>query len=574
MAHSWFSRIRAPRSRAPLLVVLLMLTLALTAVLAREAHQASVSHHRVAQSVLRDYVEFASWEFSRAARNEMGMAFDEGLTVSQRAIPFGTAATDAGGPLPPEGCGPGCGKRLPVVTVFRIDPATGHIATHGAPLDPAATRVLTDLHPRVRESRGTETPCTMLVRHLNPPNGTPIAIGFTMAGSRMYPDAPQEMYGFVAERVAVAQLFERIMKQRPLLPPTLIRHGDGNAALSVRVLDEADQQLYESPGFEPSAYAAGEKLDRMAGLLSYEMRLRPSAAEALVIGGLPQSRVWWLLGVLALTTGLVVVALVQLRREYELARLRSDFVSGVSHELRTPLAQIRMFSETLLLGRVRNEDEARRSLEIIQQESRRLGHLVDNVLHFSKGQHGTSRLVRESRPLVPLLREVVDAFAPLARARRVTVRFVEDDDVTASVDASALRQIVLNLLDNAVKYGPLGETVTVTVAFDPGTSNARIMVDDEGAGIATTDIARIWAPFARLPQASAAGVAGAGIGLAVVRELTQLHGGHVSVMASPSGGARFCVELPGATVDETVEDTTAAAVADADALGGVRSLSA
>src|SRR5439155_1054094 len=83
---------------------------------------------------------------------------------------------------------------------------------------------------------------------------------------------------------------------------------------------------------------------------------------------------------------------VQLRREYELARLRTDFVSGVSHELRTPLAQIRMFSETLLLGRVRSEEEGRRSLEIIDQEARRLTHLVENLLHFSRSERQVTRL--------------------------------------------------------------------------------------------------------------------------------------------------------------------------------------
>jgi signal transduction histidine kinase len=253
---------------------------------------------------------------------------------------------------------------------------------------------------------------------------------------------------------------------------------------------------------------------------------------------------------------------VQLRREYELARLRSEFVSGVSHELRTPLAQIRMFSETLLLGRVRSEAEARRSLEIIQQESRRLGHLVDNVLQFSKGQHQPARLAREPRALEPLLREVLDAFAPLARARRVTLRFEADDVVTAPVDTSALRQIVLNLLDNAVKYGPADQTVTVRLAFERG--EARLSVEDEGTGIATADVARIWAPFARLPQASAAGVAGAGIGLAVVRELTDLHGGRVTVTRAASGGACFTVSLPRATIDQTAPEPAPA----------VRSLSA
>src|SRR3989475_3413353 len=144
-------------------------------------------------------------------------------------------------------------------------------------------------------------------------------------------------------------------------------------------------------------------------------------AANLVIGGLPRSRLPVLLGVLALTPGLIVTALVQLQREYELARLRTDFVSGVSHELRTPLAQIRMFSETLLLGRVRSDDERERSLEIIDQEARRLTHLVENLLHFSRSERRLARLSPALAPLAPLVSEAAEGFAPLAAARGVTL---------------------------------------------------------------------------------------------------------------------------------------------------------
>src|SRR5256885_11553687 len=124
----------------------------------------------------------------------------------------------------------------------------------------------------------------------------------------------------------------------------------------------------------------------------------PDMAPKLVIGGMPRSNVPMLLSLLALTAGLVVAALLQLRREYELSQLRADFVSGVSHELRTPLAQIRMFSETLLLGRVRSDEERERSLGIIDQEARRLTHLVENLLHFSRSER---RLTRPSPSLAP-----------------------------------------------------------------------------------------------------------------------------------------------------------------------------
>jgi signal transduction histidine kinase len=258
---------------------------------------------------------------------------------------------------------------------------------------------------------------------------------------------------------------------------------------------------------------------------------------------LPRERLPLVIGLLTLTVGLVVVALVQLRREAELSRMRSDFVSGVSHELRTPLAQIRMFSETLLLGRVRSPTEGRRSLEIIARETQRLIQLVENVLLFSRGERSAPRLSRQAAPLAPIVADVVEGFAPLASARQVQLTTTLDETVSANVDAAALRQILLNLLDNAVKYGPAGQQVTVALALEG--NHARVFVDDEGTGVGESDADRIWQPFNRLARTADA-TGGTGIGLAIVRQLTDLHGGRAWVERAPSGGARFVVELPGA----------------------------
>jgi len=175
----------------------------------------------------------------------------------------------------------------------------------------------------------------------------------------------------------------------------------------------------------------------------------PDLAGRLIIGGLPRSRVGTVLTLLGLTAVLLGIALMQLRREQELARTRSDFVSSVSHELRTPLAQLRMFAETLLLGRVRSEQERRRSLEIMDQESRRLTHLVDNLLYFSRAERNAVRVTPEETALAGLATDVADGFRPLAAARGMTVRVDADEEVSAPVDPAALRQVLLNLLDNA-----------------------------------------------------------------------------------------------------------------------------
>jgi len=138
-----------------------------------------------------------------------------------------------------------------------------------------------------------------------------------------------------------------------------------------------------------------------------------------------------------LTAALIGTALVQLRRESQLTRLRTDFISGVSHELRTPLAQIRMFSETLTLGRVRSDEERRRSLAIIDQEARRLTHLVENLLHFSRSERQTAHITPE--PDGPGDRSCRSdrCFAPLAAARGATLAASVPEDLVVPADPGA-----------------------------------------------------------------------------------------------------------------------------------------
>src|SRR2546430_679703 len=277
-------------------------------------------------------------------------------------------------------------------------------------------------------------------------------------------------------------------EKQPLLPRPLTGGVVFDSLMSVVVTSADGAKLYHSPVQYAATFSARDTVEAMMGGMQVAVALRPELASKLVIGGLPRSRLPLLLGALGLTAGLIVTALVQLRREYELARLRTDFVSGVSHELRTPLAQIRMFSETLLLGRVRSEEEGRRSLEIIDQEARRLTHLVENLLHFSRSERQVTRLSPARAPLAPLVQEALEGFAPLAGARGVRLRSELAEGVVAPVDAEAFRQMLLNLLDNAIKYGPPGQVVTVGLAA--ADQRARPWVDDQGPGDGTKGLAR------------------------------------------------------------------------------------
>jgi signal transduction histidine kinase len=524
-----------PRSRSTFIVVLLVATLAMTAMLAYEAQQAARSHRATAENVLRDYAGFATWELSRIARQQLLNALSTEAQEVRDAADRGSLQSAVGFT---GSCG-SCGGVHRVLSAFESPLPQVRYRFAGAPIDPALQDLLQTTTANAMKDRENFT-CPLLRVHNV--GGTPILV--VMRPVWQGKD-PVRVVGFVTDTEFLSTLLTRLLKQSPLLPPALARSGaNPNDALTVRVAAPDGARLFASAG-EWSPYAAEQSLGKDLGALQLSVALKPDAAERLVIGGLPAARLPLIVGLLALTACLVVVALVQLRREAELARLRSDFVSGVSHELRTPLAQIRMFSETLLLGRIRSESEGRRSLEIIAREAQRLAQLVENVLFFARSERRQPRIAPEPSRLAPIVAEVVENFAPLAAARRARIVTDLDGAAAAKVDAGALRQILLNLLDNAIKYGPQGQTVTVVLKLADGC--ARLIVDDEGPGIEAEQAAAIWQPFHRLATANAA-VGGAGIGLAIVRQLIDLHGGRAWVERGQSG-ARFVVEFPGAWSD-------------------------
>ena len=278
------------------------------------------------------------------------------------------------------------------------------------------------------------------------------------------------------------------------------------------------------------------------GGLAVRAGLLPAGLHKLAPDGMPRNRGFEFLSLFGLAAALVISSLLLLKREAELARTRANFVSGVSHELRTPLAQIRMFAEMLLLGRVRTEGDRRRSLEIIDTEARRLSQLVENVLQVARSENGHLHVNPTNMRLAPIIRECVESFSMLAQARSIQFRTELQDNLIAPIDSASLRQIVLNLLDNAAKYGPVGQRVVAGVAMFDNT--ARIWVDDEGAGVPARERERVFEPFYRIRDAQ--NTTGSGIGLSVVRELVALHGGEVWIEDAPDGGARVVVQFPGA----------------------------
>ena len=239
------------------------------------------------------------------------------------------------------------------------------------------------------------------------------------------------------------------------------------------------------------------------------------------------------------------------RREQAITELRADFVASASHELRTPLAQIRMFAELMRKGSLRTPQDIDRALRVIEKEANRLSILVDNILNFTRLRKRVRRDVPAPAWVAEEARQVVADFEPLAAERGVRVEVEADEEAVALVDSQALRQVLLNFLENAVKYGPRGGTVHVRAersATERAAGRVRVSVEDEGPGIPPAERERVWRAFYRRPEAIETGETGSGIGLAVVRELVLQFGGTTSVEDGAQGGARFVAEFPAAVI--------------------------
>jgi signal transduction histidine kinase len=231
------------------------------------------------------------------------------------------------------------------------------------------------------------------------------------------------------------------------------------------------------------------------------------------------------------------------RRETEMARLKADFVANVSHDLKTPLSLIRMFGETLEMGRVTDDAKRREYYGVITRESERLSRLIDNVLDFSRIEGGRRRY--EPRPIAvePLVRETLDAFAYPLREQgfHVDVR-VASDLPDVPLDADAVSQALGNLVDNAIKYSGTRRVLRLEAAARDG--HLALVVEDEGIGIAREEHGRIFEKFYRVGRSETQGRRGSGVGLALVRHIAEAHGGRVTVESRPGAGSRFTLWFP------------------------------
>jgi signal transduction histidine kinase len=370
-------------------------------------------------------------------------------------------------------------------------------------------------------------------------DGAPWAFAFFVWRDEAH--APRALYGLALTDAGLARELEAVLGSTELLPPALAGRPPqlGHVAVRVRRPDGGTVLAGGTP--HADVVTAADTLPPEQGALVVVASLDAGLAASRLLGGTGAGPAGALLALLALAAVLAAVALDQLRRGRELARLRTQFVASVSHELRTPLAHVSAFAETLMHGRERSAEERRYFAGVVYREARRLAVLVESVLRFSRRGAETWSVALTPCALGDELRESVAVFRPIADAAGARIEVDVPEHVRVLADAAALRQVVLNLLDNAVKYAPRGATVGVRGEALGG--EARVVVVDEGAGVPAADRERVFEAFVRLAPPGAPGPQGTGIGLAVVRDLVEAMRGRVWIDDAPGGGARVIVAL-------------------------------
>lgn len=225
-----------------------------------------------------------------------------------------------------------------------------------------------------------------------------------------------------------------------------------------------------------------------------------------------------------------------------LERVRQEFLSNVSHELRTPLTSILAFVETLEDGAIEDEKNNRRFLSVIRKNAERMHHLIDDILELSSIEAGKIHIEpREIKPAL-LVEEIFMNLSSKAQERKIILKNKIDREKTILADRVRLDQMLTNLIDNAVKFSREGGTVTV--ACENKNDLHLISVTDEGEGISSEHLQRIFERFYRTDRARSREIGGTGLGLAIVKHLARLHGGEVSVASTLGKGTIFTVEIP------------------------------
>jgi two-component system, OmpR family, phosphate regulon sensor histidine kinase PhoR len=314
----------------------------------------------------------------------------------------------------------------------------------------------------------------------------------------------------------------------------------------VNVVDE-DGRIIFGPPLRSGEFTVAVRFPTT--LYGWRVQVSPSASDELTAR--VQNRAMLELVMVVLSCAVIVLGvatiLLAAERERRISSLKSDFVANVSHELKTPLALVRMFGEMLQSGRVTSDEKRQQYLDIILSESERLSSLIENVLDFARVERGREAYDFAEGDVGEAVAKAVNVYRYRAEREGIDLAIELGPDLPRTrIDARALELAVINLIDNALKYAPGSDVVTVRAEREDRGRGREIVVRvvDRGPGVPPEDQGRIFERFVRGSTARGKPIRGSGIGLALVKHIAESHGGRAWVESSVGHGACFLVSIP------------------------------
>ena len=323
-------------------------------------------------------------------------------------------------------------------------------------------------------------------------------------------------------------------------------HQDERLTMMVYLGDNGSgdgyREFINSPTWGSGKPEVSQNLNDPFRGLSLGIKFQGTTAEAISRRWVQQS--FLILGVLSvLMIGGLVLTYRSVNKQVALARLKSDFVSNVSHELRTPLALIRLYAETLELGRITTDGKKHEYYSIIRKESERLTALINNILDFSRIEAGRKEYDFKETDIAELVQNTLDSYRfQIEQQGFALEEQIEPGIPKVRVDREAIARALVNLVNNALKYSDNEKFLGVKLYREK--SLLKLEVSDRGIGIERNEQARIFEKFYRTCDPLVHNTKGSGLGLSLVRHITQAHGGDVEVESTPGHGSKFTLSLP------------------------------
>ncbi|HXZ80476.1 MAG TPA: ATP-binding protein [Terriglobales bacterium] len=320
-----------------------------------------------------------------------------------------------------------------------------------------------------------------------------------------------------------------------------VESGEKKAAVMIVHPKNESTPLATTAGWDGGTPETERNMEAAFPGLTLGMKLRGTTLKAMSEKFMHTS--FLILGCLSLLmAGGVVLTYRNVSKEIALARLKSDFVSNVSHELRTPLSLIRLYAETLELGRLTDPRKYQEYYQIIRKESERLTALINNILDFSRIEAGRKEYEFRETDLRELVKNTLESY----RYQIEQNGFIFEEKIEPvppmRIDREAMARSLVNLVNNALKYSQDRKYIGVNLYRENG--SVKLEVIDHGIGIPRTEQGKIFEKFYRVGDPLVHNTKGSGLGLSLVRHIVHAHGGEVSVDSAPGQGSKFTIALP------------------------------